>query len=239
MGTLFEKPDHKWHSDWEIKVFDLEAHHRSGLVFDLLPGRNGAFRPPVGDAQCCRIVDTVAETTSGASYGQEYGYLAPVVATLVVTALPTFGITSPRTGIVLLIVAALLILSIWFPAIRRYFSTTVPLAEAAQMFYQTARKHKSIWAPAAERMPTEKSPAERAVYCAHALQREDVKWYGSSPPSPDIEEIPLNVVKSSSFVAGLDTISTNNHSVIYTNVSVSKKDLKALLKKVKEGAGDI
>ncbi len=155
-----------------------------------------------------------------------------VIAALVGTGVQGLGVTGPVVGGVVLVIAfGFALYAIRLP-VQDLFSTTVPIKKAAMAFYEEARKSKSYWALAAERMPEEKTPAARLNYCCHALKTGELKWSGVHAPSSIREDLDPKLVDGCSFLNDSLDVLTPDGS-IYTSVRVSKSGLRALLEKVR------
>lgn len=83
-------------------------------------------------------------------------------------------------------------------------------------------------------MALENTAAARLDYCAHALKTADIKWYGVHPPSTIVEELNADIVKGCSFVTDdLNILGTDQR--LYSSIRVSKRELRELLKRVRQG----
>jgi len=160
-----------------------------------------------------------------------------VIAALVGAGLQPLGVAGPMVGVVLLIAAAIFLGYALRDSFREWFSTTVPLKVAARRFYEEARRSKSYWSAAADRLSVENTPSGRLAYCAHALKNADIRWYAVHQPSTVVEELPAAVVKNCSFVTDAMDILADGRT--YTSVRVSSVELRRLLRKVRQGAHDI
>jgi len=161
-----------------------------------------------------------------------------VIAALVGAGLQPLGVSGPAIGMVLLAIAFLFLIYTVRGPILEWWSDTVPLSTAARQFYEEARKSNSYWSDAADRLSLEDTPTARLNYCAHALKHSDIKWFAVHPPSTIREELPPSIVNSCSFLNDeLQILGTNGRT--YSAVRVSKRGLKKLLTRVREGTSDI
>lgn len=161
-----------------------------------------------------------------------------VIAALIGASLQSLGVTGPVTGIVLGVIALVFLFYTVRQPVLDWFSSTVPLKRAATLFYEEARRSKSYWSSAADKLSVENTASARLEYCAHALKHADIKWFGVHPPSTEVEELAPGIVNNCSFITDdLQILGTDGRT--YSNVRVSKSGLRAMLKKVREGSNDV
>jgi len=161
-----------------------------------------------------------------------------VIAALIGSALQSLGVAGPVIGTILGCFAlGFLIYAVRDP-ILDWWSDTIPLKKAARLFYEEARRSKSYWSSAADKLAVGNTATARLTYCSHALKHADVEWFGVHPPSSIVEKLAPSVVNGCSFLTDdLQILGTDQRT--YTNVRVSKKGLVALLEKVRRGATDV
>jgi hypothetical protein len=123
----------------------------------------------------------------------------------------------------------------WLGTMKQFFSRTLPLADAAQQFYQVARHHQRIWATAAEGVQERRSESEILMFCAHAMKLADIQWSGIHGPSKIREDIPRAQIANCSFTFWPDNITTSDGRHVYSAIRLSKKDLRRVLKRIKAG----
>ncbi len=161
-----------------------------------------------------------------------------VIAALIGAALQALGVAGPIIGTILGCIALGFLLYAVRDIILDWTSDTVPLKKAARLFYEEARRSNSFWSSAADKLAVDDTATARLAYCSHALKHADIKWFGVHPPSSIVEELPPTVVNNCSFLTDdLQILGADQRT--YTNIRVSKRGLKALLEKVRQGANDV
>jgi hypothetical protein len=115
------------------------------------------------------------------------------------------------------------------------FGSRIPLREAASIAYTEARFSGSVYADAAERMGTDKSPDGILDWIAHLIAKDADVW-GKRPPSTKTEVISPKESNNGTFSDGATTLRLRDEGrSVFTDLQVARKDLRNVVRKVREG----
>jgi len=163
--------------------------------------------------------------------------------------LQVLDVKNQALGAILLIIVAFLIfytITDWLQLPKRFrkqlpafkeltFGANIPLPKAAQIAYEEARLSGSVWALAAERLNTKKTPDGILDYLATYIGGK-TRIFGKRPPSTRLEEIPIEEIKSGNFQHGAAMLKLRDQSnTVYTDLQVPKKEFDAIVTAIKEG----
>lgn len=107
------------------------------------------------------------------------------------------------------------------------------LCDAARIAYEAARKNKTLWAKAAERLGVDNSPAGILDYVATYFGMH-VPIIGNRPPSTVDETIDMEQAGKGAFKGGATRLEMNDGYTVFTDLRVSAKDVKLVVKKLSE-----
>jgi hypothetical protein len=116
--------------------------------------------------------------------------------------------------------------------VRSWFTEFIPLKEAAMVFYDRARHHNSVWAPAAEHLGASnlKGPSseEECLDWTATFICKNISLYGRRPPSKALEEITDH--KRGIFLgSGNELWLPRSGCATYTNLKVKRGELTKLI----------
>ena len=113
------------------------------------------------------------------------------------------------------------------------FGGKLLLREAARVAYEAARKHKTLWAHAAEKLGTDHSPDGILDYVATYFGMH-VPIIGKRPPSTLDEVIDMEQSGKGTFEGGAQRLEMNDGHTVYTDLRVAAKDVKLVVAKMSE-----
>lgn len=113
------------------------------------------------------------------------------------------------------------------------FGGKLPLHEAARVAYEAARKHKTLWAHAAEKLGTDHSPNGILDYVATYFGMH-VPVIGKRPPSTLDEVIDTKGAGKGTFEGGAQRLEMNDGRTVFTDLRVDAKDVKFVVAKMSE-----
>ncbi len=107
------------------------------------------------------------------------------------------------------------------------------LPDAARIAYEAARKNKTLWAEAAERLGVDSSPAGILDYVATYFGMH-VPIIGKRPPSTVDETIDMKQAGKGTFKGGATRLEMNDGHTVFTDLRVSAKHVRVVVKKLSE-----
>jgi len=107
------------------------------------------------------------------------------------------------------------------------------LPDAARIAYEAARKNKTLWAEAAERLGVDNTPAGILDYVATYFGMH-VPIIGKRPPSTVDEMIDMKQAGKGTFEGGATRLEMNDGHTVFTDLRVCAKDVKLVVKKLSE-----
>jgi hypothetical protein len=107
------------------------------------------------------------------------------------------------------------------------------LNDAARIAYEAARKNKTLWAEAAERLGVDSSPAGILDYVATYFGMH-VSIIGKRPPSTVDEIIDIKQASKGTFEGGAMRLEMNDGRTVFTDLRVKSKDVKLVVKRLSE-----
>jgi hypothetical protein len=113
------------------------------------------------------------------------------------------------------------------------FGGKLPLHIAAQIAYEAARKHGTLWAHAAEKLGTDPSPNGIIDYVATYFGMH-VPIVGKRPPSTLDEVIDTKAAGKGTFEGGAQRLEMHDGHTVFTDLRVAAKDVKFVVAKMSE-----
>jgi len=110
---------------------------------------------------------------------------------------------------------------------------TLALRDAARIAYEAARKNKTLWAEAAERLGVDSSPEGILDYVATYFGMH-VPIIGRRPPSTVDETIDMRQAGKGTFEGGASRLAMHDGHTVFTDLRVNAKDVKRVVKKLSE-----
>jgi hypothetical protein len=128
----------------------------------------------------------------------------------------------------------------WVPNMYRWIvdgrcGSRVPMAKAARIAYEQGRQTGSVYAMAAERMGTGKSPEDVLDWVATYMAKDSKIW-GKRPPSTKYELIDALQAKYANFTDGATVLRLRDEShSVFTDLMIARNDLRRVIAEFREG----
>lgn len=125
------------------------------------------------------------------------------------------------------------ITSKWHALLALRLGGKLSLRDAARIAYEGGRKNNTLWAAAAERMGTDRTPNGVLDYVATYFGMT-VPIIGKRPPSTLDETIETTMSGRGTFEGGAERLEMNDEYTVFTDLRVKAKDVKLVVAKMSE-----